>query len=658
MNNDYWGNIAANAQNYASQVPQEAPKKKGNLFTSLLPTIGGVAGGALGTFLAPGAGTAAGGAGGAMLGKKLSNLLTGEKDQLKDYLVEGGFGAVGGIGKAAKGIKGAGAALKGGEGVRAAGKALRYGDSLQDTLQVAKGGAASLGDDVMRGVDDLTKTTGRIGKTGESLTTMGSGLKLDKNIGNVARQQERAAELARMGIVGTPKKQLVKMDAKMSELGTQVDDILTKSPVKMDGGTVSQRLKQGLGDDIDELFSEVDLSDPAVVKVVERHMARFDGLTDAKAINDQIKRIQKPAKRALDTIAKGGTPTAKDQAALAVKRAGDEALGQINQIKPLKRQMATLFDSVGDVTMASNKTYGVPILGIKLKTPAQAVQGGASYAGAAMQGAGQGTGMLGKVTGAPGTFQRAAFDVGKTQVPARAMLGGMGGAEQPEDLQSTLDMAGGEIYPNETPYLPDGTSGALDPMTGMPISQEPTSQYPIENFLSDVQRDPQNMKEYQQLFAMINPNYGKEPKKSQAFGRPSAQLYSQAKTGMASVDKLMNMIGGNSGLVNAAAIPGQSLPIVGGLISKAAGTNEYKAAASNILNSIARINTGAAMPPSEEAFYARTYLPQPGDDDATMQAKVQNLYQFFNPIANYEAESSGGGGGDQIMDALALGGYQ
>jgi hypothetical protein len=98
------------------------------------------------------------------------------------------------------------------------------------------------------------------------------------------------------------------------------------------------------------------------------------------------------------------------------------------------------------------------------------------------------------------------------------------------------------------------------------------------------------------------------------------------------------------------------LPIVGGLISKAVGTNEYKAAASNILNSIARINTGAAMPPSEEAFYARTYLPQPGDDPATMQAKVQNLYQFFNPIANYEAESTGGG--DQIMDALAMGGYQ
>src|SRR5882724_10972922 len=101
------------------------PKKKGNFFTNLLPTAGSILGGVVGSIAAPGVGTAAGGATGGILGKKLQDMLTGNHSSLGSYGAEAGYGALGGIGKAYKAIRGGAGALRAGEGAGQAASILR-----------------------------------------------------------------------------------------------------------------------------------------------------------------------------------------------------------------------------------------------------------------------------------------------------------------------------------------------------------------------------------------------------------------------------------------------------------------------------------------------------------------------------------------------------
>src|SRR5690606_14187855 len=106
-------------------VRQEEQKKKRSFMMSLLPTATSILGGIGGTFLAPGAGTAAGGAAGGAVGEWLAQKLSGEKTNLGKIGFEAGFGALGGIGKAAKSVKGASEVIRAGEGIRDAASVLR-----------------------------------------------------------------------------------------------------------------------------------------------------------------------------------------------------------------------------------------------------------------------------------------------------------------------------------------------------------------------------------------------------------------------------------------------------------------------------------------------------------------------------------------------------
>lgn len=137
------------------------------------------------------------------------------------------------------------------------------------------------------------------------------------------------------------------------------------------------------------------------------------------------------------------------------------------------------------------------------------------------------------------------------------------------------------------------------------------------------------------------------------YSRPSAAQYSQATTAEQAIGQLAQMLQSDPSLIGKGAVPGQGIPLLGGLESSLLGTNQYQALTNNILNSVARINTGANMPASEEAFYRKTYLPQPGDPPATVQQKIANLMSFFQPILNYPGASNNGSASDLIS---ALGG--
>ena len=178
------------------------------------------------------------------------------------------------------------------------------------------------------------------------------------------------------------------------------------------------------------------------------------------------------------------------------------------------------------------------------------------------------------------------------------------------------------------------------------------SPYTKANLLADIQRDPANSQNYIQYYAQLEEIFNPQVASKGAdmpYSRPTAAQYSQGLAGLQSVDTLESLFAENPGLAGKNAIPGQRIPGIGGLVSKAAGTSTYRGAANSILNSVARINTGANMPESERVFYEQTYLPQPGDDPQTVQYKMLNLRQFFQPIVSYQ-----GGGGNSIEDAVTM----
>lgn len=128
--------------------------------------------------------------------------------------------------------------------------------------------------------------------------------------------------------------------------------------------------------------------------------------------------------------------------------------------------------------------------------------------------------------------------------------------------------------------------------------------------------------------------------KSTSHSKASAQQYALAQAGLGSLSQLEAML--QNGVPSGAETPGQSLPMVGGTISKIAGVGDYNAQAHNVLDALARVRTGAAMTRQEEAFY-KNLLPKVGDSQETIQAKLVNLKSAFSPFLE--------GGTDQYVMA-------
>jgi hypothetical protein len=290
---------------------------------------------------------------------------------------------------------GAGSTIKGAATIGAgtgAGSALAQDDStLSDVLTGGVIGGATGG--ALKGVSSLAGKVGSgvgSGKTAQALTESGSGLKVGNAVGDIDRLAEQASFMQKY--TGTPRKQLQLMAKDMGVLGKEVDDILTKTPVKIDGNAINTRLQNAITDLTDERFIDLDLTNPSVQKIVDRYGAKFAEATDAKAVNDLVKTFNKTATRAQTKLfdPKAGVLTAQEQAALALKRAGDDVLSEIPEIAPLKKQMAQIFEANPQVAKASERGISSPLLGgVKVKSPMQGLMGAQSKAG----------GFLGRLSG-------------------------------------------------------------------------------------------------------------------------------------------------------------------------------------------------------------------------------------------------------------------
>lgn len=130
-------------------------------------------------------------------------------------------------------------------------------------------------------------------------------------------------------------------------------------------------------------------------------------------------------------------------------------------------------------------------------------------------------------------------------------------------------------------------------------------------------------------------------------GKPTAQQYGLAQTGVSSLNQLAQMIEENPSILEKNATPGQGIPLIGSLISNAAGASGYHALADSILSSLIHLQTGATAT-KEEVTAAHGQLPQPGDPPEVRSQKIQTLMQNFQPFLG-----KSGGASTNLQDLLA-----
>lgn len=592
-------------------APPRATGAKGFLINSL-PTIGGALGAIGGSFVAPIAGTAAGGAAGSVIGEALKQRLNHENPNSVAMLTQGAMGALPGL---AKGIKPGLMAAKA-TNVGEAGSLFGKFKSAQAELDAAKAAKAA-------------SKTGVVTKMSNSMTKGGSGLTVGGHVGDVKKLDEATQTLQRLGIKGTPTAQLKKINDIMASHGAKVDEILNANPVKMSGADVKKQVAAAIKDPTK--FAELDLSTKGAQRALDAHLEKFAQAKTAKEVNDYIKVLNPIASKAQDKLARGVSLTDKETAALAAKKAGDESLSSIEGVKPLKKDMAVLFERNPQIAKESEKTAGIPILGIKSRFVKQSLDAGKSTVGNT-------TAKVVRATDNKGVdFTK---NVGKElfkQAGVRAVAA-------PFAAQSNNEA----MNPNNTAANQNNMQTATNPTTtdNMDSLSNTDQQMSSEDsgitgvldqaILSALSKG--DTKGLSNLLAVAD--YYQKRSTSGA-GKPlstaAAKDISNAQTGLDALNNMTAILQNDPSAQMKSSIPGQGM--FGGAGARILGTGEYKAAQQQIVDVIARMRTGATINDQEARLFTRM-TPQSFDSPQAVQAKLNYLRKAFTIVADRQNTGS------------------
>jgi hypothetical protein len=469
------------------------------------------------------------------------------------------------------------------------------------------------------GAADSTKRS-LLGKLSTAATKRGSGIKTDPAVGGIDRADEAARTIQRLGITGTPTQQLRKVNEVMASHGKQVDDVLAKNPIQLDGTAVRAQVEKAVSDPLK--YAELDLSTPGAQKALTAHLDKFAQSKTAKEVNDYVKVLNKVATRAKAKLDKGGTLTDKESAALAAKRSGDEVLSQYPEIAPLKKDMATLFERNADITKQSEKTAGIPILGIKSRAISQGVSSTASKIGNATAKADA------AITSPTGQGVKKVGGSLLAQLTTRAVGAPLVAGQSPN---TPINQNTPEI-PSDTTMNPasNATIDPLNPASGQSASSSFFSDpAQVENaYMQAINNgDTETANALIKGYELFGASAGGTAKPLSA---EASKVIANANSGIESLDQLAGMIE-SGGVPKGTLLPGRSL--FGGLMGAQAGTTSYDTAAKNVADVITRLRTGAALTESEEKFY-KSQLPAAFDPPETVAQKMAMFRDLFSSIAN------------------------
>lgn len=459
-------------------------------------------------------------------------------------------------------------------------------------------------------------TTGRpsmLTRAGKRLTENGSGLKAEPTVGGVNKLNQQSEFMSKY--TGTPRQQRVAMEKDMGDLSNQVDEILAKNPTPIKGSEVRSQVQQAISDPLK--YADVDLNLPGVQKNLESHLTKFEGAKSAKELNDYVKLLNPIAKRAQDKIARGAAVTDKEAAALTAKRAGDEVLSSIPEIKPLKQNMAQIFDVTPQVAKAGEKGIGLPMVsGVSAKSPVQGAKYLQSKIGSIIQ-----KGAKGKVDQkslanafapvSPGANSAAQNTFGALVNPA---VSNNAATPQPEQTQ--------------TPSLQEAPSP-----TDVPTGQSQASSiFNKDNVQALVLQDlaSNGGKNVSTLLSLYKA-FGGEDQAQKPLSSTAATAVGNANSGLNSLQQLEDIISQQGGVSKGTLVPGRDL--FGNLGANVLGTASYDTAAKNIQDVITRLRSGAAITPDEAKFY-NSQLPSAFDSPDVIAQKTQMFKDLFNSVAD------------------------
>lgn len=181
---------------------------------------------------------------------------------------------------------------------------------------------------------------------------------------------------------------------------------------------------------------------------------------------------------------------------------------------------------------------------------------------------------------------------------------------------------------------PAGTPDASQGQATQPDTTETANPFDPTNIDTNIQSilaQGGTMKDVSDYLSNVDAYQKLVAPSTSATGKPTAQQNGLAQSASQSLQQLAQMIAQDPSIIEKNATPGQGTPLVGSLISNAAGASQYHALADNILSALIHLQTGATAT-KEEITAAHGQLPQPGDSDATRQQKLQTLMSNFEPF--------------------------
>lgn len=187
----------------------------------------------------------------------------------------------------------------------------------------------------------------------------------------------------------------------------------------------------------------------------------------------------------------------------------------------------------------------------------------------------------------------------------------------------------------------NGGGDATASLLGQPQQQSAQSGPSLASLQQAIQQDIQstggkninNLMQLGQLYGIVDSSGNPVTTGGNGItvGKVSAQQNALAKSARTSLGQLAQLIQQDPTIIEKNATPGQGTPLIGSLVSSAAGASNYHALADNVLSSLIHLQTGATAT-KEEVTAAHGQLPQPGDPPEVQQRKLQTLLSNFAPF--------------------------
>jgi hypothetical protein len=458
-----------------------------------------------------------------------------------------------------------------------------------------------------------------------------------------------------------------------------------------------------LADNVDELFKGVDATVPSrqfnkgvtqvrkdIVDTNERkrfdiELSRvvgktFDGQLPDKLSATDINTLRRGVNAQMSgiytKIQKGTQLTDKDNAMLQLKAHLDGQLEQIapeairGQVKQNNLDMNTLIKGRGEFKKASESQKGPQFLGTSVNSipgVSRVVQGSADVAGRALAkkptqvALQQGGVRVGAETlGLRNPFKPdAPFDPNSMptmfenpQTPEEAILRGLtidGGPTDFEAMAAAFDQNQNSM----------GTDGGGDPnATGMPTAQDLMAAAVNATMAGDFKAADQYAQMAKAMTDMGGGGGSAGANGMGNVGKVSAQNFNLAQDGASSIQQMMAALQKDPSLATRTSIPGQGLPVVGGYVSAAAGTNDYQSLAYSIADKYLKLTTGATATESEIRNTVGKLMPRAGDNPQQAQAKIQRMNDFFTRYLQTAGITGTGNDPQDELAMLGLGGGQ